>query len=117
MSRKSKSQRRFSKAFKEDKVKMIESGQLTVLQLSRIYSVSSAAIYVWKDKYGSLPKGERLVVEKESEGAKTMALLERIHDLEAALGRKDLENTYMRLVIEKANEHFNCDIEKKSKKA
>ncbi len=96
---------------------MIESGQITVRQLSRIYSVSPSAIYIWKDKYGSLPKGERLVIEKESEGAKTMALLERIQNLEAALGRKDLENTYMQLVIEKANEHFNCDIEKKSRKA
>ena len=96
---------------------MLESGQITVRQLSRLYNVSPSAIYLWKDKYGSQPKGERLIVEKESEGAKTMALLERIKDLEAALGRKDLENTYMRLVIEKANAQFNCDIEKKSKKA
>ncbi|MEE9373678.1 MAG: hypothetical protein V3V00_11560 [Saprospiraceae bacterium] len=104
----------YSRTFKEEKVKMIEEGKITVIQLSKIYQVSRAAIYSWVSKYGRLPKTERLVVEKESEGSKSMEFLGRIKELEAALGRKDLENTYLRTVIEKANEYYKCDIEKKS---
>ncbi len=63
---------KFSEAFKKEKVSKIEKGEITVNQLSKIYKVSQAAIYKWRYKYGSLPKGERMVIEKESEGAKTL---------------------------------------------
>lgn len=92
---------------------MYEQGQMSVLEISRIYEVSTRAVYKWIKKYGKLPKGERVVVEKESEGAKTMELLKRIRELESALGRKDLENTYLRTVIDKTTEQLGYDIEKK----
>jgi transposase-like protein len=113
MKKKNSNLRTFSTAFKKEKVRMYEQGQMSVLEISRIYEVSTRAVYKWIKKYGKLPKGERVVVEKESEGAKTMELLKRIRDLESALGRKDMENTYLRAVIEKATEQLGYDIEKK----
>lgn len=107
--------RRFSTAFKKEKVQQLESGKLRVCELVQVYGVSRTAVYKWKAKYGTLPKGERVVVEKESEEARTAELLNRIKDLEAALGRKDLENSYLKAVLKEANAHFQCDIEKKSK--
>ena len=45
--------RHFSEAFKKEKVKMIEDKQITVLQLSKIYEVSDAAIYKWIRQYST----------------------------------------------------------------
>lgn len=105
--------RHFSADFKRGKIRLLEAGKLRVCDLVKVYGVSRSAVYKWKAKYGSLPKGERIVVEKESEEARTLELLNRVKELEAALGRKDLENTYLRTVLKEANNHFGCDVEKK----
>jgi len=113
MDNRKRTRRTFSEAFKKEKVGLILSKKAKVSEISKIYNVSNQAVYNWLYKYGHLPKGERMVIEKESEGAKTLSLLQHIKKLEAALGRKDLENTYLRTVLDKASEHFKCDIEKK----
>jgi len=59
--------RQFSTDFKKEKVKQIDDGKITVLQLSRIYEVSSTAIYKWIRKYSRYAgQNERVVVQKES---------------------------------------------------
>lgn len=111
---KGKQNRRFSASFKKEKVKQLESGKVTALQLSRIYDVSTTAVYKWLRKYGkSLPSGERLVVEKESEGEKLMELLKQIADLERKVGRQHLEIDYLQKVIEYGSDYTNTDIKKK----
>ena len=115
MAKKEDSIRHFSTAFKQEKVRMFEEKKITVREISELYSVSRAAVYKWIRKYGKLPRTERLVIEKESEEVKTMELLKRIRDLEAALGRKDIENTYLKEVIKQASAHLGYDLEKKSK--
>jgi len=57
----------YSEDFKREKVSQLEAGEVTVAELVRMYGMHRSAIYVWKGKFGSLPKGEKLVVEKESE--------------------------------------------------
>lgn len=109
-----KQNRRFSTAFKREKVKQLESGRISTLQLSRVYDVSTTAIYKWKRKYGkTLPAGERMVVEKESEGQKLMELLKRVSELEGKVGRQHLEIDYLEKIIEYGSEFTNTDIKKK----
>jgi len=106
--------RHFSEAFKIEKVKLIEDGQITVLQLSRIYQVTDAAIYKWIRKYSTrITKAERIVVEKESEGAKTIELLEKLAELERKVGQKQLQIDYLEKVIELGSEEVGFDIKKK----
>ncbi len=93
--------RHFSEAFKVEKVKMLEDGQLTVRQLSRIYQVTETAIYKWIRKYSTrISKAERVVVEKESEGSKTIELLQKLGELERKIGQKQLQIDYLEKVIE-----------------
>jgi len=76
-----KVRRTFSETFKREKVKMLEAKQITVTQLSRIYEVSETAIYQWIRNYSTvLGLGEKIVVEKESEGAKTLVSCQRSYD-------------------------------------
>lgn len=106
--------RHFSEAFKKEKVKMIEDKKITVRQLSKIYGVCDAAIYKWIHKYSMrIGRGERYVVEKESEGAKTLELLKRIAELERKVGQKQLEIDYLEKVVELSSEQTGIDLKKK----
>lgn len=108
-----KQRRIFSESFKREKVKELETKKITVLQLSRIYEVSSTAIYKWINLYGDLKnKGERIVVEKESEANKTFKLLQKVKELEQLIGQKQVEIEYLKKIIEFESEKQGCDIKK-----
>ncbi len=93
---------------------MIEEKQMTVLQLSRIYEVSGAAIYKWIGKYSTkISKGEIFVLQKESEGAKTLKLLEQVSELERTIGQKQLQIDYLEKILELGSEDVGFDIKKK----
>jgi transposase len=62
-----KVRRTFSTTFKKEKVKLIETGKISVKELSVIYEVTPAAIYKWLKKFSNLPKTERVVIENVSE--------------------------------------------------
>jgi len=109
-----KVRRTFSEAFKREKVKMLEDRQVTVKQLSRIYEVSDTAIYQWIRKYSTkLGSSEKLVVEKESEGARTMALMKQVAELERVVGQKQLQVDYYKKVIEFIEEEIGENMKKK----
>ena len=104
----------YSETFKKEKVELIEKKQITVLELSRIYKVSTTAIYNWLKKYSTkYEKTERVVVEKESEGFKTIQLLNQVADLERSVGQKQLEIDFMKKLLEFGNETVGFDIKKK----
>lgn len=110
---KNKQNRTFSTTFKIEKVKEIEKKQVTVTQVCRLYDVSSTAVYKWIHRYGSTEKGERIVIEKESEAQKTEGLLKKVAELEQLLGKKQVEIEYLKKVIDIGSEEVNVDIKKK----
>src|SRR6478672_8993306 len=104
----------FSEALKKKVVKDIESGKVSVLAASREYSVSFQAIYQWLNKYSRhLHTSKRIVVEMQSESYKSRELEKRIQELEAALGRKQLEVDFLNKMIELGSEQTGVDIKKK----
>ena len=105
--------RTFSPEFKKEKVALIEEGEMTVIQLSRLYNVSRQAVYIWIAKYGKLPRTERVVVEKKSESKKNIELLKKIEELERIIGKQQVELLYKEKVIELGSELLGSDIEKK----
>jgi len=111
-----KRHRTFSVSMKQEKVKQLENKQITVGQICKLYEVSKTAVYKWIVLYGSLKqKGERVVVEKESEANKTFELLKKVADLERMLGQKQVEIEYLKKVIEFGSEVTKIDIKKKFK--
>lgn len=106
--------RGFSTEFKKEKVKQIDEGKISVLQLSRIYEVSPTAVYKWVRKYSRYAgQNEKVVVQKESEGAKTELLLKKVSELERLVGQKQVEVEYLKKVIEFGSELTEMDIKKK----
>ena len=90
---------------------MLEDRQITIKQLSRIYEVSETAVYKWVRKCSSvLGLGEKIVVEKESEGARTLALMKKVAELERVVGQKQLEIDYLKKMVEEIeDEHHRED--------
>lgn len=115
MRRQQKLSRTFSAAFKKEKVDLLDSGKITVKELSALYEVSPTAIYKWKKKYSKLERSERLVVEKISESNKNIELLKRIKDMEQVIGKKQLELDYYKTAIDVLSEQSGEDILKKYK--
>ena len=103
----------FSTALKKEKVKLIDSGKLTVKQVSEIYDVSQTAVYNWIKQYSTIAKDERVVVEKVSEALQTQSLYKQVRDLEQALGRKQMELDYYKEIVKLESESEGVDIEKK----
>lgn len=113
MTREERDRRRFSEAFKKEKVKQIESKQITVIELSRIYEVSRHSIYKWIRKYGLKKREERIVVEKESEGAKLIELQKQLKHREQEIGRQQIHIRYLQEVIDYWSKELGEDLEKK----
>jgi transposase-like protein len=105
----------FSEAIKKKAVEDIEGGKVTVLAVSREYNTSFQTVYRWLNKYSRhLKSSKRIVVEMESEGYRSKELEKRIQELEAALGRKQLEIDFLNKLIEKGNDELGIDLKKKS---
>lgn len=113
MKKSNKMYRRFSTAFKREKVELLDEGKISVKELSRIYEVSETAIYIWKKKYSKYKPTERIVVEKISEERKNTELLKRIAELERIIGQKQMEIDYYKTTLEVINETAGEDLKKK----
>jgi transposase-like protein len=78
-----------------------------------MYNVSETSVYKWIDKYSSLPKGEKVVIQKQSEAEKTIAIMEQVRELERALGNAHLRLFYAEEVLIQADKELQTDLKKK----
>jgi transposase-like protein len=104
----------FSEALKRKVVQDIEKGKANVLAVCREYDVSNQSVYHWLKKYSRhLQTPYTMVVQMDSESYKTKELHKRIQELEAALGRKQLEIDFLNKLIDVGKEELGVDLKKK----
>ncbi len=103
----------FSEEVRKQVVREIEQGKCTVIEAARELQVSDVSVYSWLHKYSLYLKKQRvLVVENKSEAMHSKELLKRITELEAALGRKQMEIDLLNKVLELASKEYHVDIKK-----
>jgi len=103
----------FSEALKKKIVKDIEAGKVNVLGVSREYQVSENAVYRWLKKFSAhLHSTTTIVMQMDSEQYRTKELEKKIADLEAVVGRKQLEIDFLNKLIEIADKDMGIDIKK-----
>lgn len=103
----------FSESLKKKIVKDIEAGKVSVGRVSAEYQVSYQAIYTWLRKFSShLHPITTLVMQMDSEQYRTKELEKKIAELEAALGRKQMEIDFLNKMIEIADKDLGTDIKK-----
>jgi transposase-like protein len=107
-----KVRRRFSEAFKKEKVQEILEKRISIAEFCRLHQVTRTSVYKWIYKYSSLEKGTHQVVEMKSEAQKAKILNERVAILERKLGQKQLTIDYLQKVIEEASKELGYDLKK-----
>lgn len=105
--------RRYSEEFKKQIVADFESGKYSVSQLAKLHGVAGQMIYRWIYKFSTFnEKGFRVVEMKDSSAKKMKDLEARNKELEAALGRKQIQLEYLEKMIELAKTELDIDIKK-----
>lgn len=103
----------FSDKLKKKVVKDIEQGKVNVSGARREYQVSGTTIYQWLKKYSAyLHPSTTLVMQMDSEQYRSKDLEKKVAELEAALGRKQLEIDYLNKLIEIAGKDMGIDVKK-----
>lgn len=110
-----KGSRVYSEDFKLRIVKEYESGEFTVTELKRVYTLSDQTVYNWIYKYSTYNKKSIHVVEmKDSNDKKMKDLEQEVKELREAVGRKQMNIDYLDKMIDLAKEHYDIDIKKSS---
>jgi transposase-like protein len=105
--------RLFSDELKRKIVSDVERNKVSVSAVCREYSVSAVSVYKWLNKYSRhLQSGKTLVVQMESEQYRSKELEKKVAELEAAIGRKQLEIDFLNKLIEVAGEELKVDLKK-----
>lgn len=109
--------RRFSEGVKRESVSRIEKGKIRISALCAELDVSRASVYRWLSKY-SLTYGTpyRIIVEKKSQTNKVKELQLQLKELEAALGRKQMQVDYLSKLIELTEAEEGIEILKKDER-
>ncbi|MBL4650635.1 MAG: transposase [Aureispira sp.] len=105
--------RNFSEALKRQIVSELESKVTTIREICELYSVTRTSIYRWLYKYSPhYKKGTIQVVQMKSEAEKSKQLYSRVKELEAVVGRKQLELDYLDRLIDLASKELDYDLKK-----
>jgi len=108
-----KRNRVFTEEFKKACVSDYETGQFSVLELSRLYSIKGVIIYRWIHKYSAYNKqGIKVVEMADSSRQKVKELQKRVSDLERIVGQKQLNIDFLEKMIEIAKDQYGIDIKK-----
>jgi len=108
-----KKRRIFNESFRRARVKEYETGQLTVLEISRLYGINPQTVYLWIYKYSVYNKKSLKIVEEKDSGTRRVKQLqERIKELEQIIGKKQIRIDYLEKMIEIAKEELGIDIKK-----
>lgn len=112
--KKLRSQVYYSEAFRRQRVLDIEQGLISVTEVHRIYGVSISTVYDWLHRYSTTCTHQhRQVIELESEEHKTLALLERVAELERVIGQKQLHIDILEHVLKQAEAQLGPEWKKK----
>jgi|SRR5680860_72318 len=113
--RKLKRSRKFSEHIRRKVVKEFRSGTYTVQELSDLYHCSTTTIYRWIYRYSPADQPKLHVVEMAgSSDQKLKELQQQITDLQAALGRKQMQVDFYEKMMDLAKEEYDLDLKKNS---
>ena len=108
-----KPRRIFSDKLKKKIVKDIEQGKVNITGACREYEMCQQTVYLWLKKFSThLHPSTTLVMQMDSEQYRSKELEKKVAELEAALGRKQMEIDYLNKLIEIAGQDLGTDLKK-----
>lgn len=111
--RKLKRKRTFSEEIRRKAVSEFRSGKYTAQELSDLYHCSPTTIYRWIYKYSPADQPKLNVVQMaDSSDRKLKELQQQITDLQAALGRKQIQVDFYEKMADLAKAEYGIDLKK-----
>ena len=107
--------RRFSKKFREEQVKLIESGALSVQDVSRLYEVKAQNVRRWLEKFGSVELPGQMLISHSSEVNRIRDLEQELSKLKMLFGESQVEVAGLRAEVALAKQLLGEDFTKKGK--
>lgn len=105
--------RRFSEKFRKEQVTMIESGQLKISEVCRLYEVKPESVKRWLDKYGTKERPGLVVIQTQAEVNRIKELEKQASRYREVIGEQQVELLYLRECLALARERLGEDFEKK----
>lgn len=111
--RKLRRHRKFSEEIRRKAVSEFRSGTYTAQELSDLYHCSTTTIYRWIYRYSPADQPKLNVVQMtDSSDQKLKELQQQITDLQAALGRKQIQVDFYEKMMDLAKEEYDLDLKK-----
>lgn len=105
--------RRFTESFHKEHVALIESGEITVAEVCRLYQVKRASVNRWLNKYGSQKLPEPIIVGIGKDYDQFKVLERENKELKQLIGEQQLKMSWMEGLVALAKERLGMDFEKK----
>lgn len=105
--------RRFSEAFRKEQVRLIESGNLTVKDVSKQYEVKPQNVRAWLKKFGKNELPKTIMVTSSTEYDRIKDLEKEIKSLKELIGEQHVKLVVQEKILKKAEEKLGKDFEKK----
>ena len=107
--------RRFSESFRKARVKEIETGLVTVTDVSRLYEVKVSSINRWLDKYGTKKRSQIIMVETTDDINRLKDQEKEIKRLKQVIADMLLDSLVTKEYLLLAREKLGADFPKKTK--
>lgn len=105
--------RRFSEPFKKEQVRLIETGELKIIEVSRLYEVRPYNVSLWVKKYGSKELPPTIIVTDSKDYNRIGDLEKQIADLKQIIANQHIELISQTATIELAEQKLGKGFEKK----
>lgn len=115
MTSKERQRRRFSETFRKEQVKRIESGELTISEVGRLYEVKPDSVRRWVEKFGRKGIPTPILITSSSEVNRLRDLEKENARLKQVIGDQQVKLLYFQQLAEIAKEQLGSDFEKKTR--
>ena len=105
--------RRFSEDFRKQQVQLIEGGELSIGEVSRLYEVKRTSIKRWLIKYGTQKFPEKILITNGSEIDRLKDLEREVRRLKEIIGEQQVHIINQKGIIRLAERRLGNGFEKK----
>lgn len=113
MTSKERQSRRFSESFRQEQVDLIESGNLSVGEVSRLYEIKRQNVKRWLTKYGTKEISPQIIITTSSDYDRIGQMAKEIKELKELIGSQQIEIVHLESVREEAEKKLGKGFEKK----
>jgi transposase-like protein len=105
--------RRFSKEFRKEVVGLIERGEISITDASRLYEVKAQNVREWVKRFGKGEYPQQIVIQSTKDVRRLEELERENRKLKEMIGTQQVKVVYLETLVALAKEKLGKEFEKK----